>query len=181
MRKQKFIAVVLLLVTCIFLFTGCVKKMPVPEVKEGRFDFSITYEVNGEQKTYTGVYVCEFKGTHVSLVGYGRDWTGYVENSDSSLAIPVQTNDDGIIYIGLGLSPRYLMSDPDFVTYEFDIPEPTLYMEYHSDDPNTSMVDGSLDFMAEYGVRLISYDYPEPIENDYPEKWNWSRFELSIN
>ena len=39
------------------------------EVKEGRFDFSLTYEVDGEVKTYTGVYVCEYDGVLTTLLG----------------------------------------------------------------------------------------------------------------
>jgi hypothetical protein len=38
-------------------------------VKEGRFDFSLTYEVDGEVKTYTGVYVCEYDGVLTTLLG----------------------------------------------------------------------------------------------------------------
>lgn len=163
------------------LFSGCAIKIATPEVQEGRFDFSITYEVEGEVKTYTGVYVCKYEGAHTSLGGHGRDWSAYVENAEDSLQFPVQTNDEGIIYISFGLSPSYFMADPAFEWGEFEIPEPSIYLVYHSDDPNSCTIDGSLDFMGEYGIRIISYDYPVPIENRYEEKWTFARFEFGIN
>ena len=53
MRKQKLFIVTLLMTFMTLLFSGCTVKMSVPKVKEARFDFSITYEVQGEEKTYT--------------------------------------------------------------------------------------------------------------------------------
>ena len=76
---------------------GCVK-VPEPSVKEGRFDFSVTYEVDDEIITYSGVYVCKYEGAYVSLVGDGRDWSGYVEGCLEEIAI--DNNEDGVIYIG---------------------------------------------------------------------------------
>ena len=57
MKKSKVI-ILLLVIIVVLICSGCATKMPLPEVREGRFDFSITYEVNGEEITYTGVYVC---------------------------------------------------------------------------------------------------------------------------
>ena len=181
MRKQKLFIVTLLMIVMTMLFSGCAVKLEVPKVKEGRFDFSITYEVQGEVKTYEGVYVCKYEGAYVMINGYGRNWTGYVENADNNFEFPVQENDEGIIYITFGFSPSYFMAEPDFEEGGFAVPEPAIYLVYHSDDPNTSVEDSSLDFMAEYGIRIISYDYPDPIENEYEEKWSFARFEFGIN
>ena len=80
MKKQKFAAILAFLVMITSLFSGCVAKLPIPDIKKGRFDFSVTYEINGEEKTYSGVYVCEFDGVLTTLVGSTREWKGYIEN-----------------------------------------------------------------------------------------------------
>ena len=160
------------------MFSGCVARLPVPEVKEGKFDVSVTYEVDGEVKTYTGVFVCEYDGVCVTFLGAGREWSGYLEgNPDERIA--VKTNEEGTIYIGLGLYVDYFMADPDGEGY--DAPSPYLYMEYHSDDPNSSSSAYDLDFYGDYGVRLIDYDYADPIENNFKTKFTFGYFVPSIN
>ena len=54
------------------LLAGCGLEVPRPEIKEGEFDFIVTYEYNGEIKTVSGVYVCEFSGISWALVRVGR-------------------------------------------------------------------------------------------------------------
>ena len=112
MKKHKFMALILLLVMSISLFSGCATKLPVPQVKEGRFDFSITYEVEGEVKTYTGVYVCEYEGVHKFLGGYSRAWSGYIENSDDSLKFPFKRMTRVSFTLVLDCLPRILWLSP---------------------------------------------------------------------
>ena len=171
--------VVIIMLTITSLFSGCLAKLPVPEIKEGRFDFSFDYEINGEVQTYTGVYVCKYDGIYVSCVDKGREWTGYIENLDQTIDSPIQTNSDGVVFVGINFRPEYFMGDPEYVDYE--IGEPYLYIVYHSDNPDEFHIEIELDFMAEYGIRLISYDYPEPIENSFENKWSNGRFDFSIN
>ena len=181
MKKQKFIAMLFLLVITVSFFTGCIVKAETPAVKEGRFDFSVTYEVNGEVTTYSGVYVCEFVGVYVMIHSKGRDWDGYIENANGETSIEIQRNEDGVIYLSFGFSPEYFMSDPEFEVQGFETPRPELYMVYHSADPNMSTMEGGQDLMDKYGVRLLDYTYAEPIENTYEEKWTKGTFEPGIN
>ena len=57
MKKMKLFICVLFVTILSSLFSGCATIMPIPEIKEGRFDFSVTCEINGEEKTFSGVYV----------------------------------------------------------------------------------------------------------------------------
>ena len=59
MKKLRVIISVIFISILTTLLSGCYAKVPMPKIKEGRFDFSVTYEINGEQTTYNGVYVCE--------------------------------------------------------------------------------------------------------------------------
>lgn len=180
MKVFKKAVAILVLVLFSSILSGCIARLPVPEIKEGRFNFSFTYEMNGEEITYNGVYICEFDGIYTSCNGAGRDWTGHIEGLGRADDVLIQTNNDGNIYIGFAFCPDYLMGDPYYADYE-PYTEPTLYIAYHSDDPNSMMYDSELDFMAEYGIRIISYDYPEPIENKYENKLRFGRFHFSIN
>ena len=178
MKKRKFAGVLILLMMVASLFSGCVAKLPIPDIKKGRFDFSVTYEISGEEKTYSGVYVCEFDGVLTTLVGSTREWKGYIEN-EKDVDIPIQTNKDGVIYINFGFSPEYFMGDPDAMYYE--APQPNLYMIYHSDDPEELDITSEEEVIANYGVKLMGYEYAAPIENTFKEKTVSSRFEPSIN
>ena len=179
MKKMKLFICVVLVVMLTTLFSGCLAKVPLPKIKEGRFDFSITCEIKGEEKTFSGVYVCKYNGAYKTLVGEGIYWKGYVENDNNGGVIPIQTNEDGVIYIDLHFVPEYFMNDPDAICY--DVPAPTLYMVYHSDNPDEASYATEEEVVAKYGVRIISYNYADPIENSFEEEFTFVDFEPTIN
>ena len=178
MKKTRIFVCIIFITVLVSLLSGCVARVPIPEIKEGRFDFSVTYEINGTQTTYTGVYVCKYDGVYITCVGKGIEWEGYIENEkDEDVAI--QTNEDGVIYINFGFFPEYFMGDPSAEFYS--VPEPCLYMIYHGDDPDSLDITSEEDVISGYGVRLISYEYADPIENSFEEKLSFGHFEPSIN
>ena len=181
--KIKILAVAILLMMMSVVLTGCLMRLPVPSVEKAELEFSITYEIDGEIKTYTGIYVCEFVGVHKSLYGESRDWKGYVkDNPDGEYSmIAIATNEQGIIYVDLGFHAEYFMADPQYAEYEAPVPQ--LYIIYHTDELDVTSSDHEdyLDFYEAFGVRIISYDFPEPIENEYEDKWKFGSFDFSIN
>ena len=180
MKKIKLFICVVLVTMFTSLFSGCAAVVLLPKVKEGRFNFSVTCEINGEEKTYSGVYVCKYDGAYKTFVGEGINWNGYIENSEENGVIPIQTNDDGVIYIDLCFVPEYFMDDPDAIL--FDVPTPSLYIIYHSDDPEVSSYETDAEIIAAtYGVKLISYKYADPIENTFKERVTFVDFEPTIN
>ena len=106
--------------------------------------------------------MCKFDGAYVSLVGGGRDWTGYLEEGNGMPELAIQTNDDGVIYIGLGFYPEYFMSDP--VTGGKDAPVPYISVAI-TDGEGMSILYEPEDVEAYCGAKIISYEYDEPIEN----------------
>ena len=179
MKKKLIVVCVIFVVILTAVLNMFIAKMPIPEIKEGCFDFSVTCEINGEEETFSGVYVCKYDGAYKTLAGEGIEWEGYVENSEENGVIPVQTNDDGVVYIDLYFVPEYFMGDPDAILY--DVPAPALYMVYHSDNPDESSYATEEEVIANYGIRIISYDYADPIENTFEEKLTFARFEPTIN
>ena len=153
MKKIKLFICVVLVTMFTSLLSGCAAVVRLPKVKEGRFDFSVTYEINGEE---------------------------YVENGEENGVMPIQINEDGIIYIDFYFVPEYFMGDPDAIL--FDVPAPALYIVYHDDDPDSASYETDQEILAtNYGVRLISYKYADPIENAFEEKLTFVDFELTIN
>ena len=68
---MKRILCTVLLVALVLMLTSCGLQVPRPEVKEGRFNFSVTYEISGVTNTFSAVYVCEFNGTNWHyILGY---------------------------------------------------------------------------------------------------------------
>ena len=176
MKKLKIVAVAIMLIMSVALLNGCMVKTEIPSIKEGRFNLSVTYEINGEVKTYSGVYVCEYDGILTTFLGSGIEWKSYMENGEET-EIPILTTDKGTVYIDLCLFPEYFMDDP----YGYLPPEPDLYIIYSNSTPDEIHLSMDEADLAEFGVKFISYDYGEPIDNTYESKLTFSLFVPSIN
>ena len=160
----------LLVVAFAVMLAGCGLQVPRPEIKEGRFNFSVTYELWGETKTLRAVYVCEFNGTHWSLEGgYSRDWDIHVEGDyegDNYSAILGKVDDGGSIHLHFGLYPEYFMGDPE--TGDWGLPEPSLAIAYPENEfGEMTQIGDPLELERDYGIRIVSYEYDEPIENTF--------------
>lgn len=189
MRNKKLLAAGLACVlACVPMFAGCeqkaedfmilalhgFQKAPEPSVKEGRFNFSVTYEVGGEEKTISSVYVCKYVESTLWLDGWGITWESYIEDTEIATLPPennenliiVETNDDGTIYLDLKLNPGYFMSQPGEGHRKS---EPYMYIDYKESVWEEKGTYGSedLEVLATYGVQIISYEYDAPIENSY--------------
>ena len=165
--KRRLIALFLLL-TLVGTLTGCGITVPRPEVEEGNFNFSITYEINGKVDTLSAVYMCEFDGVSWSVEGgYGRDWKAHTEGDyegDDYSAIIGTTEDGGDIVLFFGIYPEYFMNDS---TGDRGAPEPSLYISYTLDVDEYGLVSDPLEVEEIYGAKIISYEYDAPIVNTF--------------
>ena len=189
MKRKRVLTVGLaFLLACVPMLVGCeqmaedalifalngFQKAAEPTVKEGKFHFSVTYEVGGEVKTISSVYVCKFKEAGLWLDGDYVTWESYIEDSELAALPPennenliiVETNDDGTIYLDLMLNPGYFMSEPAWVGWQC---EPYLYVTFNETAAEEKGTYGTSDeaVLESYGVKLIGYEYDEPIENIY--------------
>ena len=163
--KRSFLLSVLLLSV---ILSSCGLTVPRPEIKEGKFNYSVTYELNGEVKTVSGVYVCKYAGTSWSLDGgYSRDWNGYLEGgTDDDYVVIGTTNDGGTLILVLYLYPDYFMGE-DFVSL-YGEPEPYLQIDYPLEDSDGFRFETDETIIEEnYGAKIISYEYDKPIENTF--------------
>ena len=149
----------LLLSVCL---TSCGMRVPRPEIKEGEFDFSVTYEYGGETKTVSGVYVCEYADLCWTLDGgYRRDWSGYIKGgtADDHVIIDTEENGNEIVLV-LDFYPHYFMGDSD------EASEPYIMIKDYSGEGMSVIYDAkSIEEIC--GAKIISWDYEAPIENSF--------------
>ena len=137
-----------------------------PVIREGEFDFVLTYEVDGEIDTIEGTYVCKFDKVEYYLDGISRQWIGYINGHEDSTAYALKTTDIGVIKVELDICPEFFMSDPHYksnVNTDERKPEPYLYIST-SDDAETEYK-GNL--YEDDDVKIINFKYDKPVKNEY--------------
>ena len=132
-----------------------------PTVTEGEFPFSITYELDGERVTIEDVYKVRYVGNDGyadtksrvyagELLSSGEDNTLYTLKKDANTRVELWTH----------FYADYLMGDPEYDYFDDETFEPKIYYydanetEYHDEET-----------LLAQGVKLISFEYPTPIEN----------------
>ena len=165
-KMKKIITALALILLISLSLIGCINNVPDPEIENGRFNFSVTYEYDGEIQTLSGVYVCEYAGTDWALDGgYHRVWDGYIEGGtyDDHFEIGV-TDDGGTVWLCLNLFPDYFMGE-EIIN---DIPAPYLMIKYPEDELGGMAIIQEVDVIEELcGAKIISYQYDEPIKNSF--------------
>ena len=162
---KKIISLFIALLLFSLGLTSCGLTMPRPEVKEGQFDVSVTYEVGGETKTLDLVYVCDYDGVKMSPEGTRyRAWNGHFEGYGDGDVIEVSKNDDGSsIVFNFLIYAEYFMGEPDYVDFYPEAKTERIYFE-----DGIEMIDYDEELITEeYGVRIISINYEEPIKNTF--------------
>ena len=167
---MKRILCTVLLAALVLMLASCGLQVPRPEVKEGRFNFSVTYEISGVTNTFSAGYVCEFNGTNLTVDGgYSRDWDIHVEGDyegDNYSAILGKVDDGGSIHLHFGLYPEYFMGDPE--TGDWGLPEPSIAIVYPENELGEMIQIGDpIELERDYGIRIVSYEYDEPIANTF--------------
>ena len=152
------IGIVLAVAAC--LFTNIVL---TPTVAEHDFDYSVTYKLNGETKTYEGVYTCRFDGYSEGENPADRYYTGeYTVDGQTTLShtYTIAEQDGAELYIVTLFNDCYLMGDKKDDDYRAFLEEPYLEAIDHEGYEYADMIDA-------FGAEIISWEYPEPIENTF--------------
>ena len=165
-----FVLVLLVSALIAASFTGVFTRVPRPEIKEGEFDFALTYELDGETKKIEGTYVCKFEGTSRAIDGVGRHWEGYIKDHSDSTDYEIKTTDEGVIKVDLDICADFFMSDPNYQNMKSsDDPKPEPYVYITSGDDSIEDPANEVSFSLYEGddVKIISFEYDQPIENTY--------------
>jgi hypothetical protein len=154
------IGLIVMVIAC--LLTGI---MLHPAITEHDFHYSVTYKLNGETKTFEGVYTCRFSSGDYNRDPLERYYDG--EYSDYGLVMHSQTytiEQKGEFDLGIvtTFNDSYLMGDTLDVEYDYGLEDPYLVIyganEVVFDDEETRSL---------FDAEIISWEYPEPLENSY--------------
>ena len=165
MNSQKMKLPIIILVIGLILavascfFTGIMKE---PTIKEHEFDYSVTYSVDGEVKTHKGSYRCSFIGYDGHDDPTLRLYEGVhkIDGNVSESSCFTVAHKDGVeLSLIINLDADYLMGDPD--KYEYVSGNEAPYLEAIDAEGY------SVEISEAFGAEIISWEYPEPIENSF--------------
>lgn len=132
-----------------------------PTVTEGEFPFSITYELDGERVTIEDVYKVNYVKNDPDDNHKGRVYVGkHLSSGENDTNFIIKQNENTRVELWTDFFPDYLMGDPQYDYFVDETFEPKIYyydaneIEYHDQET-----------LAAQGVKLISFEYPTPIEN----------------
>jgi hypothetical protein len=155
------ILVVAILATAVYSVVSSIAFKPT--VTQGEFPFSITYELDGETVTINDVY----KARYVRNDGYadtkGRVYVGEIGDlGEENTVYTLKKDQNTRVELWTHFYADYLMGDPDGDYFDDEPFEPKIYYydseetEYHDEET-----------LSAQGVKLISFEYPTPIENSF--------------
>ena len=151
------VGLILAIASC--FFTGIVKE---PTIMEHEFDYSVTYRIGSETKTYEGTFRCSFAGHDRHDDPTLRLYDG-VHTKDGHeigpLWLTVAQKEDVELMMAVGLDAAYLMGDPD--KYEYVHGNNAPYFEAINAEGY------SVEVSEKFDAEIISWEYPEPIENSF--------------
>ena len=161
MKKGKLFLPTIILASAIVITLICVIIAGIslkPAVTEGEFPFSITYELDGETVTINDVYKVHYDDDEAYKY---RVYVGKIQDKEEDNSYYTLKNEEnGRIELWTHFYADYLMGDPEYDYFDEQPFEPRIYyyddqeIEYHDEQT-----------LADHGVKLISFEYPEPIKN----------------
>ena len=161
-KKAKCIFAIYLVATLALLFLGY--SVQKPKVAQQEFPFTITYTYQGETKTISDVYVGEYVRRTKYLGDDSVAWYGYIKDHNrlESDFYRIGQIDGQAFSINLNLEPGYLMGDP---AYAGTVCQPAGVC--HSFDGMNDITVSDPAQLAQLGLSIVSWEYPEPIANTF--------------
>ncbi|NKQ21790.1 hypothetical protein HFD84_18410 [Brevibacillus laterosporus] len=126
--------------------------------------------------------ICEYDGIGMDEgQGKYRKWKGHLASGKERVLLlevdnPVSLGSDKKvmkqeIYYSIG-SERYYMGDTkEYEIYEQSFPEAS-YFEQYEDGSSSGGVIQADELLEKYNIKLISWDYTQPIKNSFPTTKN---------
>ena len=178
MKLKKLIpAAVLLALTLILYIVASVlfAYTTKPEITDGEFQFSITYEYKGETRTLSGVVKCSYSGSDTVQGEHNRYWDEEViYQNPINPEKPHIVDENEEMQTVLSLQPNmvagYFMGDPLYRDYyqAYGVQGPEPYIEYYDYKNNISLDEENRDrVLQSIGFKILDFTYEKPIENSF--------------
>lgn len=155
------LTVAVLLMVAYSLISSISKK---PTITEKEFPFSITYEFNGKTEKIEDVFKVTFKGHDGYADTKSRIYVGDFVNGpkENDRFYVLLENDSERIIIDTNFFADYMMGEQDCGYFDDGAFEPQIL---YYDSEEIEYTDEQT--LSEHGVKLIDWEYPEPIENTF--------------
>lgn len=164
MKSKKILLPALILAVAVFvigvlsLVAGIAKK---PTVTEAEFPFSITYELDGETVTIHDVYKAYYDRNGGYADTKTRIYLGEIgDMGEGNTVYTLKREGNTRIELWTCFYPDYMMGDSEYEYFDEEPFEPRIY--YYDSEENEYHDEKTL---SEQGVKLIGFEYPEPIKN----------------
>lgn len=150
---------------------------PKPEITYGEFPFRLVYEINGERKVIKDTLICEYDGIGMDEgQGKYRKWKEHLASGKERLSLLEVDNPAALrsdrnivnqeIYYPTG-SARYYMGDmKEYETYKQSFPDACYFEKYESGGTSSGIIHAD-ELLKKYNIKLISWDYTQPIKNNF--------------
>ena len=164
MKTKKLYALILavaVLAIAVYSVVSSIAKKPT--VTEGEFPFSITYELDGENVTINDVYKARYVGNGGYADTKSRIYVGEIGNmGEGNTYYTLKKDANSRIELNTQFYADYLMGDSEYSYFDYEAFAPQIYY-YDADEVEYS----DEETLAAHGVKLISFEYPTPIENAF--------------
>lgn len=164
-NKKLFLPAVILaaaiLVTAVFSLISSIALKPA--ITEAEFPFTVTYELDGETVTIEDVYKANYIPNDADDNHKGRVYAGQrLSSGADDMNFVLKQEESTRIELWTHFYADYLMGDPEYDYFDDEAFEPTIY---YYDENETEYSDEET--LEAQGVKLISFEYPTPIENKF--------------
>lgn len=141
---------------------------PKPEITYGEFPFRLEYELNGERKVVEDTLICEFDGFGMDEGrGKFRRWKErFASGNEEVLLLKVDVSKK--IYYQVGGAYYYMGDMPEATGFKHEFPNASI--EQRRDNLTSDSTIFAEDLFSEFGIKLISWDYTQPIINTFEAK-----------
>lgn len=164
MKTKKIYLPAIILVIAVLAIAVCAVVISIakkPSITEAEFSFSITYTLDGETITIKDVY----KVRYVRNDGYAdtksRVYVGEIGDlGENNTIYTLKKDANGRIELWTHFYADYMMGDSDGDYFDEEPFEPRIY---YFDSEEIEYSDEKT--LSSQGVKLISFEYPSPIEN----------------
>ncbi|MBR4292018.1 MAG: hypothetical protein IKT54_00185 [Clostridia bacterium] len=164
MKNKKLFLPAIILAAAVFviaLYSFIFSIAQKPTVTEGEFPFSITYELDGETVTINEIYKARYDRNDGYADTKSRVYVGEIgDMGEGNTVYTLKEDGNTRIELWTRLYPDYLMGDPQYDYFDDCDFAPAIYY-YDADYQEFS----DEETLTAQGVKLISYEYPSPIEN----------------
>lgn len=140
---------------------------PKPEIMHGEFPFRLVYEVNGQRKVVQDILICDYCGIGMDEGrGKYRKWKDRLASGNKDILL-IKVNNTKEIYYNPGPAEYYMNDMGEEGTYKHNFPD-ACYSEkgYHNRGSSYGIISAD-ELFNKYHIKLISWDYTQPIKNKF--------------